>query len=184
MIWNPHNPMKHIWPVPVFPHSPLASGPTTFCTHLTSSHSSSDAGAPSFLSWCTFPGRLQFFLPVFSDHPEEPPLLFFYSSLVLTEHVLICLLRGMGICLRSTRPVDFSRSPLWSQNPAQNRYSRNVLNPFIDKEVEMKSCDLIPGINSRPINLGTTPCYSLSFFGSWSATSTAMSIICPASQDP
>lgn len=101
---------------------------------------------------------------LFSDHPGETPLLFY------VEHVLICLLGGKTTRLRSTGQqisLDHLCCPRAQHGPAQSRYAKNILNLFVDEEIEARSWDLMPGLSPKLRNLGTTLCCSLSCCHSW-----------------
>lgn len=171
--WNPHNPMRHIWPMPLSSHSSLAPGPTTSHMRCDIQLQSSNTVAPGlFLGACPshyltalcthlqagFSSSSSSALTTQESHPR-------YSSLsALTKDVLLCLLAGVDICLdsvhRSSRFLQITRT----QHGAWHRAGtpRNTLNPFIDEEIGTRSWDLILGPNPKSINLGTTLCGSLS----------------------
>lgn len=90
--------------------------------------------------------------------------------------VLICLLGGEDTCLRPTG----QQTSLDRLGPAQSRYAKNILNLFVDEEIEVRSWESETRSKSKARTGGhhlTLFSKSLSFMAT-SATPTARSPAC------
>ena len=175
------NEWTHIWPMPISPHSSLASGPTTSCICC-------DIEL-QFLLWCmpfplsdiplhTLSGRLQLYPSALLWPSRWVTLVILPLQFSQRMCSFVYLQEWTSAWIQSTGVVDFSRSPEPSMEPGTEQVLKKYSWGNWDEELglDTRSKSKAHKLRDHPMPFSEFLWFLVSL-----GASTAMSIICPAS---